>query len=113
MRRSISCNGVSKHFDCKAVDWGGSPLKPTCFSRGSRHIVYVPYDDAPEAALVAGTTVIPVRTLADLAAHLSGERRLLPYLADAAPSDEEVEYPVDFQEVKGQEHVKRSLEVAA
>ena len=36
--------------------------------------VYVPYDDAAEAALVEGMTVIPVRTLADLAAHLNGDR---------------------------------------
>jgi hypothetical protein len=38
--------------------------------------VNVPFEDAPEAGLVEGTTVIPVKTLAELAAHLSGERPL-------------------------------------
>jgi predicted ATPase with chaperone activity len=63
--------------------------------------------------LVEGATVIPVRTLADLSAHLTGERPLAPYLGEAAATDDEVLYPVDFQDIKGQEHVKRALEVAA
>src|SRR5437867_360580 len=37
MRHSISCNAVSKHFDDRFVGWGGIPLKPKCFSLGSRH----------------------------------------------------------------------------
>src|SRR6266542_3588058 len=37
MRRSIFCNGVSKRFVYRFVGWGGIPLKPKCFSLGSRH----------------------------------------------------------------------------
>ena len=57
--------------------------------------------------------IVPVRSLADLAAHLRGERPLRPYLADARFEQVEVAYPVDFQHVRGQEHVKRALEVTA
>ncbi|MBA3468028.1 MAG: YifB family Mg chelatase-like AAA ATPase [Herpetosiphonaceae bacterium] len=74
--------------------------------------VYVPHVDAAEAALLDGLTVVPIRSLAELAAHLNGDRYIAPYAAVLAPL-EELGYPVDLAEVKGQEHVKRALEVAA
>ncbi|HMO57755.1 MAG TPA: ATP-binding protein, partial [Roseiflexaceae bacterium] len=78
-----------------------------------KQIVYVPAEDAAEAALVEGMTIIPVTTLAELVRHISGEQRLKPFLADAQFNGEMIEYPTDFRHVQGQEHVKRALEVAA
>ncbi|NJK79673.1 MAG: YifB family Mg chelatase-like AAA ATPase [Chloroflexaceae bacterium] len=75
--------------------------------------VYVPYEDAAEAALVEGLTIIPVRTLHNLVAHLNEEHRLQPYLAETRFDDVQNIHPIDFQDVRGQEHVKRALEVAA
>lgn len=75
--------------------------------------VYVPYEDAPEAALVEGITVIPVRTLADVAAHLNGDRYIPPFVAEGPTRLDEGIFPVDFRDVRGQEHVRRALEVAA
>jgi magnesium chelatase family protein len=75
--------------------------------------VYVPYEDAAEAALVEGLTIIPVRSLGELVAHLNGEHLIQPYLSQLHFDSEELVYPVDFADVRGQEHVKRALEVAA
>ena len=77
--------------------------------------VYVPQADGRETALLEGPQVYAVQTLADLAAHLRGEQLMLPHASEpallAAP---EADNPgMDFQYVKGQEHVKRALEVAA
>jgi magnesium chelatase family protein len=76
--------------------------------------VYVPTCDAPEAALIPGLTVYPVETLGQLAMHLNNLLLIQPYVNDAADQDDsEPEYAVDFSEIRGQEHVKRALEVAA
>src|SRR5216110_445917 len=44
--------------------------------------VFVPATDAIEATLIEGVTVHPVETLAQLVAHLRGERQIEPYTRD-------------------------------
>ena len=77
------------------------------------HRAYVPHDDAAEAALVDAVQVVPVRTLADLVNHLTGEAPIAPFSANGATPPESTFTGTDFAEVRGQEHVKRGLEVAA
>lgn len=77
------------------------------------HTAYVPYEDGAEAALIDGISVVPVRSLSELVSHLVGEAPVEPIVADTPREYVEVSYPIDFQEVRGQEHVKRALEVAA
>jgi magnesium chelatase family protein len=77
--------------------------------------VFVPAVDAAEAALVEDVTVYPVETLAQLVAHLRGDVVIAPFLPDPqllahAP---DVAYPYDLSDVRGQEHIKRAIEVAA
>jgi len=77
--------------------------------------VYVPAVDASEAALVEDVLVYPVEHLAQLAAHLRGESRIVPYVADRSTlaDIDESQFAYDLSDVRGQEHVKRALEVAA
>ncbi|MBI3417786.1 MAG: YifB family Mg chelatase-like AAA ATPase, partial [Verrucomicrobia bacterium] len=74
----------------------------------------VPADNAPEAAVVDGLRVIPVRNLREAVGFLEGEIKIAPLKVDVAGMfTQSHEDAVDFAEVKGQESVKRALEIAA
>ena len=76
--------------------------------------VIVPEADAKEAALVDGVSVIPVASLAQLVSHLRGDITIPEY--EPSFLDEYVPPAAggtDLALIKGQEHVKRALEVAA
>ncbi len=77
--------------------------------------VFVPVEDATEAALVKGVVIYPVESLGQLLAHLNGKRQIEPYCADPGICEHlhHVSYEYDMAMVKGQEHVKRALEIAA
>lgn len=73
--------------------------------------LFVPFDNAPEASFADGVEVFGVKTVSELLAHLGGEEQLTPVKAPEIKAA--AENAADFSEVKGQENVKRALEVAA
>jgi len=103
----LSLDGSVRHTD------GILPMVGLAKEQGIK-TVYVPAVDAPEASLIQGLEIIPVKDLATLAAHLQGHIRIEPYHSDFDFSAmEEAIYATDMAHIKGQEHVKRALEVAA
>ncbi len=89
------------------------PMVSVAARNGLRR-AFVPWDNADEAALVDDVDVFPVDTLGGLVRHLSGEAPIPPYRGK--PIDvgaHTAAWSMDFKHVRGQEQVKRGLEVAA
>jgi magnesium chelatase family protein len=76
--------------------------------------VFVPRDDVKEASLIEGTHIFPVESLAQLVTHLRGEVDIPEYHSDTNWEQEiHHDYTFDLSYIKGQEHAKRALEIAA
>ncbi len=76
--------------------------------------VFVPSDDAKEASLIENMHIFPVESLAQLVTHLRGEIGIPEYQSETNWQQEIChDYAFDLTYVKGQEHAKRALEIAA
>jgi magnesium chelatase family protein len=76
--------------------------------------VFVPCDDAEEASLIDNIRIFPAESLAQLVVHLQGEAVIPEYHSELNWEQESgPSYASDLSYIKGQEHAKRALEVAA
>ena len=76
--------------------------------------LYIPKINEYEASLVEGVEIIPVENLLQLFEHLNGTRIIKPAETHGLDDISEGEnFSVDFSYIKGQEHIKRALEIAA
>ena len=92
---------------------GVLPMVVSARDLGKKEI-YVSEANAEEAAVVAGVTVYPVRTLRQLVEHLRGNEPIMPMPAELANVDLSCHADApDFSEVYGQLKAKRALEIAA
>ena len=89
---------------------GALPMALAAEREGIRRL-FVPAENAAEAAFAEGLDVYGVKTVAELVRHLRGEQAIAP--TEAPAMEAQSADMLDFADVKGQENVKRAFEIAA
>lgn len=112
IKDSIIIGELSLDGSVKAVD-GVLPMVYSAFSNGYKKC-YVPFENSEEAALVKGMEVIAVKSIEEFVAIVNKEIASPTVNIDVDSLFANIEkYENDFEDVKGQENVKRAIEISA
>ena len=76
--------------------------------------VVIPYENRLEAGIVDGIEVYPAKSLGEVIEHLNSEKLIEKFSTNTDEIFNKLNnHKIDFSEVKGQEYVKRALEISA
>lgn len=111
LKETIFIGELSLNGKVEKVD-GILPICVEAKKIGAKRII-LPKENSSEASIVKGIDILPVSSLEEVINYLNGSIKITTYQNRIFKYENAIKYKFDFEEVKGQENVKRALEIAA